>query len=534
MKSFIAACPACAAPVEFHVSESLVTVCEFCHSVVGRTNKKLEEHGKVSDLVQSRSPLQLGLKGQFNGKKFEIIGRVQYRHSAGGVWDEWYLTFPGGKVGWLAEAQGAFLLTFERPVSKDSPSFEELTPGTRVALSKSGDAFTVVEKGVAKTGSAEGEIPWPFRPNVDHVYVDLHGEKGAFGTVDFNQTPPRVFVGRTVTLDELHIADLAPENKGVQRTSSAQLNCPNCAGPLTLFAPDDAQRVTCPNCRALLDVEQGNLKFLKTLKQKTKPVIPIGSLGQLRGTEFTVIGFMERYVLYEGTAYPWTEYLLYQPRVGFRWLVNSDNHWSYVEPVSAGDVTRDDRIARFRGTAFKIFQHGVAHVRCVLGEFYWRVEVGERTLTRDYVAPPLMLTVEMPEWETVPAGTKSLLEQASGGHLTTQEMIYSLGTYLPHEEVEAAFGITDLKRAWKVAPNQPAPRSKPIFVTWLLTMMILLLADFALSNGLAKTAVDQWWLVYSLLTVSAVPVGTLIYLHNFEVQRWSDSDYSPYATGDDE
>ena len=52
----------------------------------------------------------------------------------------------------------------------------------------------------------------------------------------------------------------------------------------------------------------------------------------------TVIGAMARSVTIEGTQYFWSEYLLYNPQIGFRWLVNSDNHWNYVQAVPPGEV----------------------------------------------------------------------------------------------------------------------------------------------------------------------------------------------------
>ena len=59
--------------------------------------------------MDSESPLKLGLKGEFNGNRFELTGRAQLRHELGGFWDEWYATFSNGWVGWLAEAQGKIL-----------------------------------------------------------------------------------------------------------------------------------------------------------------------------------------------------------------------------------------------------------------------------------------------------------------------------------------------------------------------------------------------------------------------------------------
>ena len=43
-------------------------------------------------------PLDIGLKGRYEGAPFTLTGRTQYRHPAGGVWDEWYAAFDDGRV----------------------------------------------------------------------------------------------------------------------------------------------------------------------------------------------------------------------------------------------------------------------------------------------------------------------------------------------------------------------------------------------------------------------------------------------------
>src|SRR6266404_5969145 len=88
MKGLQAACPACGGPVKFEISTSLVTISPSCRSVVARSDKKLEDLGKVADLAETGSPLKVGLVGQYQGKRFRLVGRVQYQPAAGGVGDE--------------------------------------------------------------------------------------------------------------------------------------------------------------------------------------------------------------------------------------------------------------------------------------------------------------------------------------------------------------------------------------------------------------------------------------------------------------
>jgi hypothetical protein len=161
MRGVEAACPACGGPVRFKISNSLVSVCTFCKSVIARGDRKLEDRGKVGDLVETASPLQLGLRGKYKGKSFELVGRTQYKHAAGGTWDEWYAAFPGGRWGWLAEAQGQFYLSFEKKPAEGAtlPSLADLTPGASISL-QGGSALTIAETGRAQMLSAEG---FPFR-----------------------------------------------------------------------------------------------------------------------------------------------------------------------------------------------------------------------------------------------------------------------------------------------------------------------------------------------------------------------------------
>ena len=83
-------------------------------------------HGRIaalSDLGKGRRDrgfaiaTKAGLKGTWKDTRFELTGRAQYRHELGGFWDEWYATFSNGWVGWLAEAQGRFYLTFFQPLA---------------------------------------------------------------------------------------------------------------------------------------------------------------------------------------------------------------------------------------------------------------------------------------------------------------------------------------------------------------------------------------------------------------------------------
>lgn len=474
-------CPSCAAPIEFQKGSTIVLVCPYCRSAVARTDRGLSDLGKVAEIADSQSPLKLGLKGTFKEQRFELTGRAQLRHELGGYWDEWYATFSNGWVGWLAEAQGRFYMTFYQPLPAGVtlPSFDDLQVGKTVSEIPGKTPLMVTEKGIATAVAAEGEIPYQLVPNEQSRYADLSGIDNAFGTIDYSIEPPWIFVGQQVTLADIGLADARPVQREARRTTAASMGCPNCGGPLALIAPDKAERVTCPNCNSLLDVNQGSLKYLKALKPSPSPhafVLPIGAEGSFQGdVKFKIIGAVVRSVTVEGIQYFWHEYLLYDPMIGFRWLVHSDNHWNFVEPVNPAEVIQAGTIGygstvSYNGRAYKIFQDAPAVVQYVQGEFYWRIEQGETVRAVDYVSPPMMLSQEM----------------------SPGEMNWSAGVYLTNEEVEKAFGISDLPRPWSVAPNQPFTGS--FYYTWgaLPLFLLLVIGIFMVPiAGISRTVLSQ-------------------------------------------
>jgi len=486
-------CPSCGGPIEFTAGSTIVLVCPFCRSAVARTDRGLQDLGKVAEIAETQSPLKLGLKGTFNGERFELTGRAQMRHELGGYWDEWYATFSNGWVGWLAEAQGRFYLTFYQPMSDGAtvPSFASLQLGQFVEGIPSKTPLMVQEKGTATSAAADGEIPYKLVPGEKSDYADLAGKHDAFGTIDYSSEPPWLFIGKHVTLAEIGLGDALPVTREARQVSSEAMRCPNCGGPLNLVAPDQSERVTCPNCNSLLDVNQGNLTYLKALAPPPDQpdfVLPVGADGTFAdGTKYRIIGAMVRSVTIEGIKYFWHEYLLYEPTIGFRWLVHSDNHWNFVEPVNAADVIQNTsgivQTVTYNGQTFKIFQDAPAVVEYVKGEFYWRVEQGETVRAADYIAPPKMLSLEM----------------------TAGEMNWSLGTYMTNGEVEKAFGVRGLPRPWGVAPNQPF--TGRFYYTWgfLPVLLLLIVAIFLIPlTGLTNTVLSQQ-IVLPPMTNSAAP-----------------------------
>jgi hypothetical protein len=445
-----AACPSCGAPVEFRHDDTFVRVCSYCNAVVARADRGFQSLGRMGDLAASESPLALNAVGRVGEVRFELVGRAQIQHPRGGGWEEWYARFDNGTWGWLSEAQGRFQLSFPAPLPPHL-RFGLLVPGQAIELALPGrpsERFTVSEVGAAAYRAAAGELPYALTPGQRFRFADLSGDRGGFATVDAGVDegdPLALYIGQEISLADLHIAGGAAEVRAAPVVSAHHVACPQCAGSLELRAPDACQRVVCPYCAAVLDSSQGHLSYLRTLDRDTEllqPEIPLGTTAELDGHALTVIGCLRRSVRVDDIDYPFTEYLLYQPAAGYRWLVESAGHWSYVTPLAAGAV-REDQIAGFvqhDRRRFRHFQTASARVDRIFGEFTWKVELGERATMTDFVRPPYMMSSEQDQ----------------------SEINWSLGVWMDPAELGRRLrppggepGSITLARPSSVAPHQP-------------------------------------------------------------------------------
>lgn len=461
-------CPSCGAPLSFRPG-TMVAVCSYCRALAARTDRDPKLIGKVADLVATGSRLALAMEGSFAGRTFKLAGRTQLRHPLGGVWDEWYLSFGDGRWGWLAEAQGKFYLTFKQDLTVPPPPPEALQPGQELDLGSAGK-WAVAEVSQAALASAEGEIPWSVEDlGATYPFADLHGRNGAFATLDFSDDVPMLFSGRETTLPDLKLTAIPPMPGGA-KVKGQSLPCPHCASPLKLQAPDSAERVVCPSCSSLLDASEGRLTYLKSLKQpEARMFIPLGHEGTLRGHKVICAGFMVRSCSIEGETFPWREYLLLdQEKHAFLWLVESDGHWSLAETVNQGDLSRDKggHSVQYRGETLKRYQHYEAVVQGVWGEFYWKVEQGEKASVIEYTKAPQLLAEE---------------RQKHGDQ--GAEVNWSLSTYLEPAEVWQAFQLQGAAPTREgIAPHQPNPhldKASQLFkwmwaglAVWLLVLTV--------------------------------------------------------------
>ncbi|HEX9619194.1 MAG TPA: DUF4178 domain-containing protein [Polyangiaceae bacterium] len=378
-------CPNCGAPIEFGLGASLAKICEYCRATVVRSDRGLENLGIVADLADTPSLIAVGDEGALSGRPFRVFGRVQLDHGQG-PWDEYYVAFDHGRSwGWLAFAEGRWHVT-EHVAGPTAPPYASLRLEQDIPLGPHG-VFRVTEIKTGRVTSAEGELPGATRPGTERYYADLFGRDNAFGTLDFGdgRSPVEVFLGFVFEETRMQVSALGP--RSARKVQTSVIACPNCGGELPRLSGERAERLGCPYCGAVSDIATQRIVSQQEAARAGTD-IPMGGKAELGGASYVCIAYVRRRSDFEGERYRWEEYLVWAASVGFRWLVKDpETGWSWVTPVNPAEIDlrgMPDHV-RWHNRSFLLRNRNVAEVEYVLGEVYWKCEVGERTRVSDLI-----------------------------------------------------------------------------------------------------------------------------------------------------
>jgi hypothetical protein len=196
-------CPNCGAKIVFRWSSSVQTVCEFCKSILIRTDIDLKKVGQVADLPPNSSPIQIGTEGVYQHQGFVAVGRIIYEYDQG-TWNEWHIVRNNGSA-WLSDAQDEYAVTFAASGRK-LPAAAEARVGQRFAWD--GKTYTVSTITQAHYRGVEGELPFQYWDKQDVTFVDLMSASGKFATLDYSDETPVLYLGEAVEFDALKLTNL--------------------------------------------------------------------------------------------------------------------------------------------------------------------------------------------------------------------------------------------------------------------------------------------------------------------------------------
>lgn len=430
------ACPGCGAEVNFLSAASVMAVCTYCKTTVLKDAASIRNIGRMSEVIEDYSPIQITTAGVFEGTGFSVIGRIQLRYDAG-FWNEWYVQLDDGGNAWLSDASGQYAFTRELkapPAAGGLPAFGSLGPGKTLRLG--GEMYTAADVRTARCTGGQGELPFvvgdgwqarvaDFRSGKKFLTLDYSDASSGEGMQDAQpgealklpaaaEGAATIYTGRAVTLPELKCQLLRAEDQitdstGRYKGKVGSLECPSC-GSSVAFAPGMTTHLVCPACHAEADLSGPKAEALAaagSVAAESKAMattLQLGATATIDGAKYTVLGAVRRRDTSADAGDDeanWTEYELYAPGKGFLWLVETVKGWDRTEVLDEWPTgaAGDEDIVSLSGAKYKRLYNYPAVVTYAAGSFNWRVSVGDRVDVTEYSCGIARLAAEKDEHE---------------------------------------------------------------------------------------------------------------------------------------
>ena len=474
-RAYSAPCPGCGAPVAFRSLASTHAVCGFCQSTVVREGDALKRIGKMAEVFDDYSALQLFAQGKFNDTNFTVVGRLQYKYE-GGTWTEWLCALDDGTSASLSEDNGSFVWSQVAKTARTLPQPHQWVIGNTTAIN--GKAYSVASIQKVSLMAAQGELPKLPKLGEEFSVVELRSGSGEVISIDYGSAPPALSSGVAVALESLQLTGLRDvANKsgvGGKEVKGRHFNCPNCGSAVDVKL-ETSQSIVCGNCASVIDLSQGIGGEIKHAIQDepVRPLIPLGALGTLQGKSWQVVGFQHRLgqeVGEEDESFGWDEYLLYNNKAGFIFLVDATDGWSIVKPATGAPEANTSRQVKYQGAAYTLQYAYNAETTYVAGEFYWRVQRGQKTYNEDY------------------ANGKLLLSREQSVSLSGKEITWSVGSKVDAQTVVQAFKLKgqEDKFARDVAPLASGGSSGLSITTWIVLLVFIFIL-FSMMSRCSRT-----------------------------------------------
>lgn len=200
-------CPNCGAEVSFRSPALPARVCDHCQTILMRSGDGVEAVGSAAVLPFDVSPIAIGTSGVFEGRAFEVIGRVRWGW-LDGSWNEWLLLFADGSDAWLGEAMGQYMLLWERPIGDiRAEAVRALIGGGEVPIGTEaqidGETLILADAREAICIAAEGELPFSAPAGWTIFSADFRAPSGRCASLQREAGLSSFYDGRYVSLPEL-------------------------------------------------------------------------------------------------------------------------------------------------------------------------------------------------------------------------------------------------------------------------------------------------------------------------------------------
>ncbi|MDX1960865.1 MAG: DUF4178 domain-containing protein [Leptospiraceae bacterium] len=197
-------CPSCGAPIQFKSRFSFYGVCSYCNSTLVRKDKSVEALGKISDMLQDLSPIQIGSTGILKDKKFTVLGKQKISYPEG-VWNEYFLGFGDESTAWLSESQGEYMVS-KLIDSVSIPEKNDVHPGGSLTIDKI--KYNVIDKRKVVCVGILGELPEQILVGEKFVSVDLISGVSQFANIGYFIDGKKFFKGSYYEFEDFQFQNL--------------------------------------------------------------------------------------------------------------------------------------------------------------------------------------------------------------------------------------------------------------------------------------------------------------------------------------
>lgn len=453
-------CPSCGGPRDITNPAAMQATCEYCSTVFLFDEDGVRDTGKKARLMPAISGLKIGTKGKLHGKDFEVLGRVQYKYYNDsqdlvlGHWDEWYVQFIDESVGestaqYISEDMGE--LIFQTKVEAEIPEIADVSARSSLVIKE--QQYIVTERGIAHCNGTEGELPFVVIPEDHYPFINAVAvNDNKFISVELEEEGASYFIGEVIDKSEI---EYSKEIQAQEEKKSSAFRCPSCGSPLNVENIETQEfTVRCESCTTVSTFSENVGKALGKCPLTDKDAqfcLPLSATGTLRSVEYTIIGRIARKWEDYGEAGLNYEYLLYNEIDGYSWLGEEEGgHWYLsnmakqkpADTIVSASIPPKQNIA-IGNEKYKFYEAGSTTLVYVDGIMPWTAILNERVAYADVINPPFVFSEE----------------HLYGAENQIREVEFSLGEYIPHDEVASAFGV-ELNPPIGVGAGQPVAENK--------------------------------------------------------------------------
>ena len=304
--------------------------------------------GKMAELFDDHSPLQLGQRRYGGRAAFTLIGRLQYKIRAKAPGPNG-TPFDDGTN--LAGRRQRRLRLYRTQLSPNA-----MPPAERYVVGRHRGQRQAVQRGQQQHGGRAhqraGRIARLPPLGQPFTVVELRSASGAGAGIDYTGNPPAPYRGARRCCWTTSGADRALKDESAKDEKGRQFNCPNCGAPVEV-ALATSKSVTCGSCNSIIDLSGGiggELRSAIPGRTGTTPH-PAGYAGATARRALAGGGIPAPHgpgPPGDDEQFGWSEYLLYNQKQGFSLLVDSEEGWSLVRPLT-GAPTVKGTIATYKG-----------------------------------------------------------------------------------------------------------------------------------------------------------------------------------------